>query len=753
MTTTERDLARDHAHDAPARADQELTPGRTMKSTLLQAPRAPLISGILMRKANGMAGAAPEQAVAAASGSSGHGLPDALRTKFETSLGTDLSGVRVHTGAESQHASRAVGANAYALGNSIHFAAGHYDPGSSRGQLLLAHEVAHTVQQRGASPTRQNQLAVSSPGDSAEQEADRAASAMVTGARASVSHLGGGIVQRDKAGEEIELEPDELQENASGQMREDGDKAVRKARKVTPARQTDGGSVFADTAQIDMYMGRISDATGPIGQLQGREQRLNEALQTTVDKSEPLTSGARALATNQATLGKLRELKKSGQRQDIKHSMFAPAFQTLQEEFLRLKASVDVIKAQNVKVVGEGAASDVDAAKKENPALGVAVSNLNTAIAAMKEFASNPAAGVGAIASAVGNTFDQMNTATEAMNLPPPVLEDSEKVAEANAAVAKVNADLESARSAIGTIKQVVDTAISVSSGAGTIAEAIPTAAEIIENAKKMGTKAGEDAGLPGAKNVAGQAAEKAQADIEGQIAAWFTNYDIRISSAAASAQAIKSAFNIEVKQISSDAVRNLTTELSTKIKELYGHRIQLEKKKAAVTDAAKHVEEEAKKQGKNGTDIGAAAQALASVSNFLTQAYEAKTLGDQEMVDGEKAASQRTDVAGAYVADPTSGMEGTNRGVATTSGAGSHYYECTVAGDADDRGEDLSGYELKSFDIQLTVNSDDLSQRSVVMKDRTRQKLGNIESWTQEARAFEADLNATLGTGPSTIR
>src|SRR4029079_1132466 len=58
-------------------------------------------------------------------------------------------------------------------------------------QLLIAHEVAHTVQQRGGAAHRQNKLEVSTPGDSAEREADAAASAMVRGAPTQVGYSSG----------------------------------------------------------------------------------------------------------------------------------------------------------------------------------------------------------------------------------------------------------------------------------------------------------------------------------------------------------------------------------------------------------------------------------------------------------------------------------------------------------------------------------------------------------------------------------
>ncbi|HUQ01725.1 MAG TPA: DUF4157 domain-containing protein [Kofleriaceae bacterium] len=148
------------------------------------------VASVLHRRADG-AGAVDgehgEAAVATAASSTGAPLRSDLRERFEGSLGADLSAVRVHTGEESAAAAKSVGAKAYATGNDIHFAQGMYQPDDPFGLHLLAHEVAHTVQQSGGGfATRQNKLEVSSPGDAAEVEADRAADAMVSGRQAQI---------------------------------------------------------------------------------------------------------------------------------------------------------------------------------------------------------------------------------------------------------------------------------------------------------------------------------------------------------------------------------------------------------------------------------------------------------------------------------------------------------------------------------------------------------------------------------------
>ena len=133
-------------------------PRRSSDSAADAAPpiapgRKPLGGQIFRRAApgrddNGVAENA-DAAVDRAAETSGMPLPGDLRERFETSLGTDLSEVRLHTGQESAEAARSVGAVAYATGNDVHFGAGAYDPASDAGELLIAHEVAHTVQQRG----------------------------------------------------------------------------------------------------------------------------------------------------------------------------------------------------------------------------------------------------------------------------------------------------------------------------------------------------------------------------------------------------------------------------------------------------------------------------------------------------------------------------------------------------------------------------------------------------------------------------
>ncbi len=89
-------------------------------------------------------------------GARGGGQPLAgpVRGSMEQAFGADFSGVKVHTGSQSDSLNRSVQARAFTTGSDIFFRQGEYSPGSSAGQELLAHELTHTIQQ-GAAPTRE----------------------------------------------------------------------------------------------------------------------------------------------------------------------------------------------------------------------------------------------------------------------------------------------------------------------------------------------------------------------------------------------------------------------------------------------------------------------------------------------------------------------------------------------------------------------------------------------------------------------
>jgi hypothetical protein len=103
---------------------------------------------------------------------SGQPLDPGVSERLAPTLG-DLSDVRVHTDSTAHDLNHAVSARAFATGSDVYFANDQYKPNTSDGDRLIAHELAHVAQQRGA-PTS-GPLTVSNPGDAMETEADAVA--------------------------------------------------------------------------------------------------------------------------------------------------------------------------------------------------------------------------------------------------------------------------------------------------------------------------------------------------------------------------------------------------------------------------------------------------------------------------------------------------------------------------------------------------------------------------------------------------
>jgi hypothetical protein len=110
----------------------------------------------------------------------GRPLERGVRRNMEQRFGFSFEGVRVHDDARAAASARAIDAHAYTVGNHIVFGQGQYRPGTRSGRFLLAHELAHTIQQSGGRQL-QPHGSISQPHDAHERQADAAASAVVAG--------------------------------------------------------------------------------------------------------------------------------------------------------------------------------------------------------------------------------------------------------------------------------------------------------------------------------------------------------------------------------------------------------------------------------------------------------------------------------------------------------------------------------------------------------------------------------------------
>ncbi|RLB96057.1 MAG: hypothetical protein DRH50_02360 [Deltaproteobacteria bacterium] len=181
----------------------------------------------LAGKGTGGAEAAPdvEQAIQRVRGG-GQALDSGACTQMESAFGADFSGVRVHTDGEADTLNRQLSARAFTTGQDIFFKQGAYNPGSSSGRELLAHELTHVVQQNGDKVQRK--LTVGQPGDKYEQEADQVAQAVMQQEQQPVQRESDeGLVRRQVEEEEEEVQMKSEYSLVQRQVEAEGKKPIQ----------------------------------------------------------------------------------------------------------------------------------------------------------------------------------------------------------------------------------------------------------------------------------------------------------------------------------------------------------------------------------------------------------------------------------------------------------------------------------------------------------------------------------------------
>lgn len=227
-------------------------------STLLQLQRQQgnrFVQSVLAvaRSAEGQGNVMPdvERAIESSRGG-GQSLDSGVKAQMGGALNADFSGVRVHTDAGADGLNQSLSARAFTTGSDIYFRQGEYNPGSSSGRELLAHELTHVVQQNpdkvqtkpdengiqtscacGGASGLQMKLSVSQPGDPYEQEADRIASSVMQ-QESSASSSQAQSINRQMPEEEKEIQGKYHDDRISRQMpEEEKDKLQGKLQRQT----------------------------------------------------------------------------------------------------------------------------------------------------------------------------------------------------------------------------------------------------------------------------------------------------------------------------------------------------------------------------------------------------------------------------------------------------------------------------------------------------------------------------------------
>ncbi len=191
-------LTRDQIHnrlDSSAVTQMQQTLGNTAVQRVLA-----------QRSGSGGGGEVDEETAVAINQQRGSGgsLDAGMAQKAGQTMGQDFSGVTIHTDAQADHLSRQLGAEAFTTGSDVFFREGAYDPASSDGQHLIAHELTHVAQQGASAPNVQGKLTVNDPNDRFEHQADSVAD----------------TVMNQPEEEEEELQLQEVEEEEEIQMQE-----------------------------------------------------------------------------------------------------------------------------------------------------------------------------------------------------------------------------------------------------------------------------------------------------------------------------------------------------------------------------------------------------------------------------------------------------------------------------------------------------------------------------------------------------
>jgi hypothetical protein len=237
----------------------------------------------LQRKSNGASG--------------GQGVPDSVnetlarpgrpldadtRDFMESRFGSDFAAVRVHDDSAAGASARDVDAHAFTVGQDIVFGDGQYQPHSDSGRHLLAHELAHTVQQQGLQRSGISNLADQGPHyQRLEREADFAADSVMRGqplASGVLSQGGPRLSRKDGKGKSQDYEVESRYK----------DLEMSTGHKVTPEKKTTAKVKGKDKelASYDVDFLELHEVKGPV---------LNEW------KSKAKAKALRAIITLQGT--------------------------------------------------------------------------------------------------------------------------------------------------------------------------------------------------------------------------------------------------------------------------------------------------------------------------------------------------------------------------------------------------------------------------------------------------------------------
>lgn len=204
--------------------------------------------------------------------SPGQPLSSTTRAFMEPRFGHDFSNVRVLTDGQAAQSARTVNALAYTVGAKVVFGAGQYSPATEAGNRLLAHELAHVVQQGGQPRATLGRLGIDRYNESHEHEAEAAAKDAMLGQEVRISSLASEAhIQRQGFGEVRVAEAAREEESRIGASPIDGEFWIR-----PPRVPVDAVPVFDDEDTQVVIGFRTRGSVTQVYDLEGTLVEINE---------------------------------------------------------------------------------------------------------------------------------------------------------------------------------------------------------------------------------------------------------------------------------------------------------------------------------------------------------------------------------------------------------------------------------------------------------------------------------------------
>jgi hypothetical protein len=197
------------------------------------------IGKALFKRKEGHAAATDDPQEIQAQLGSGQPLDGGAKSRLGAAFGQDFSGVRVHTNAGAAGLSNQLNARAFTVGSDVAFGAGEYQPGTLIGDALIAHELAHVVQQGNGSAAGLPFSKGANAHDSLEEDADVSAVGAVVsawgGVKGAIADIGRSAMPRMRSGLRLQRCKSEPNIKLNKEEARDPEKAIAARRTVAEA--------------------------------------------------------------------------------------------------------------------------------------------------------------------------------------------------------------------------------------------------------------------------------------------------------------------------------------------------------------------------------------------------------------------------------------------------------------------------------------------------------------------------------------